>query len=145
MLKIAGAILSIYMSLFAIVGFAVFKAGVAIVDVKDKNDGDRVFVPVPVGLITAGMNLIPDHTLIALNTKVGPHQKYIHAAASELADCPDGVFVEVEGRDQHVLIEKRGGNLVIEAESPDDSVYVRIPIRSTGKLVAKLSAYAEKD
>ena len=44
----------------------------------------------------------------------------IDAALPALEQYPDGVFVEVTDPNEHILIAKSGGSIVIDVTDPDD-------------------------
>jgi hypothetical protein len=76
---------------------------------------------------------------------LGPHRKIVQALATELENIPDTDFVEVQGKHERVLVSKSGGNLVIDVQTPEETVYVSVPIRSTGNIVSKLAAMSDRN
>ena len=132
-LKIAGAILAGYMFVFTLFAIVVAQSGIAVVHVVNHKKGDSLFVPVPMALGSVGLALMPDHALASVRKELGPHRKIVNAAIRELRNCPDGPFVEVEGRDKLVVIEKRGDNIVVNVESEEEDVYIRVPLDGTQK------------
>jgi hypothetical protein len=55
--------------------------------------------------------------------------------ARELQRAPDARFVEIEGPGEHVAIDKSGDILVVEVQSDDEEVLVRVPITALGELI----------
>ena len=139
-LKIAGVILAGYTAVFGLFCLIALQSGIAIIDVANHRDGSRIFVPIPLILGNVGVSLLPDRALRNLQRELGPHRQNVDAVIDELRSCPDGPFVEVEGRDEHVRIEKSGDNLIVNVESRKEDVYVRVPLRGTKKLIAQLTA-----
>ncbi|MGH9857743.1 MAG: hypothetical protein ACRD4B_07865 [Acidobacteriota bacterium] len=137
-IKIGILSLAIAFSLFAVAGIVIQKTGVMIVDVQGK-DG-RVFLPIPMGLLNGALSFAPVSRNISLPHHFEKHSEVMQAAAQALMDCPDGPFVEVDSRDAQVLISKKGENMIIDVKSDDEKIYVQIPIRATGKTLAKLAA-----
>jgi hypothetical protein len=52
----------------------------------------------------------------------------LDAAIPALEECPDGVLVEVIDANDHVVITKAGGSLVIDVDDPGDTVHVAVPL-----------------
>jgi hypothetical protein len=71
---------------------------------------------------------------------VRPYLPIIDAAIPALEQSPDGVFVEVVDNDEHVLISKRGGSLVIDVNDREDVVHVSVPLRAAQSAVHEIAA-----
>jgi hypothetical protein len=145
MLKIIAITLTGVMVLVCMVAFYAFQTGIAVINVHDKVHGKHVFVPVPVGLMNLGLNMIPGEMLSQVSNDLGPHRKVVQSLADELENIPDTDFVDVQGKDQHVLISKSGRNLIIDVQTPEETVYVSVPIRSTGNIVSKLASMSDRN
>lgn len=145
MLKIIAITLTGVMVLICMIAFYAFQTGIAVVSVHDKVHGKHVFVPVPVGLMNLGLNMIPGEMLSQVRNDLGPHKKVVQSLANELENIPDTDFVDVQSRDGHVLVSKSGGNLVIDVQTPEETVYVSVPIRSTGNIVSKLASMKDRN
>ncbi|HEY7161748.1 MAG TPA: hypothetical protein VH815_10840 [Acidobacteriota bacterium] len=145
MLKIIAITLTGVMVLTCMIAFYAFQTGIAVINVHDKVHGKHVFVPVPVGLMNLGLNMIPGEMLTQVNQELGPHRKIVQSLATELENMPDTDFVEVQGKHEHVLVSKKGGNLIIDVQTPDETVYVSVPIRSTGSIVSKLASMNDRN
>jgi hypothetical protein len=145
MLKIIAITLTGVMVLICMITFYAFQTGIAVINVHDKVHGKRVFVPVPVGLMNLGLNMIPGEMLSQVRNDLGPHKKVVQSLAKELENIPDTDFVEVQGKDEHILVSKSGGNLIIDVQTPDETVYVSVPIRSTGNIVSKLASMSDRN
>jgi hypothetical protein len=145
MLKIVAIGIAGMMMFFCMVGFYAVQSGIAVVDVRDKVAGKHIFVPVPIGLMNAGVNMLPGHVLNQVRGTLGTHHKVVRQLSTELEKLPDTNFVEIQKGEEHVLVSKSGRNLVIDVDTPEQSVYVRVPIRSTSDLLAKVAAAAENE
>lgn len=145
MLKIIAITLTGVMVLICMMTFYAFQTGIAVINVNDKVHSKRVFVPVPVGLMNLGLNMIPGEMLSQVNQELGPRRKIVQSLANELENMPDTDFVEVQGKDQHVLISKNGRNLIIDVQTPEETVYVSVPIRATGNIVSKLASMNDRN
>jgi len=123
-----------------LIGVAIYRSGLLIVDVQNKINGNRIYVPVPMLLVNvvAAMNVRP---LQNVQRNMQPlHNINLKAAFDAISDCPNTTFVEVENAHTTLLIAKKGGHLTIHAESEKDRVNIRVPIASAQKAIAKLSA-----
>lgn len=138
-IKIAALSLAIAFSLFAVAGIVVQKTGLLIVDVQDR-DG-RVFLPIPMLLVNGALSFAPLNDKVSVPHEFQNHSDLLEAAASELSRCPDGPFLEVDSPDTKVLIEKRGQNMIVNVNSDSEKIYIQIPIRATGKTIAKLASF----
>lgn len=127
--------------LFTLAGAAFISAGTVYVSVHQKNaDGINLSLPVPVNLAHIALSLIPDEELADVRAELDPWMPVINIVMSELADCPDGVLVQVEDGDETVSIVKRGRKLVIDIDTRDESVHVSIPIRGVARLIDRLGS-----
>jgi hypothetical protein len=143
MLKIAAICIAGMMSLSCMIGFYAIQSGIAVVDVRDKVGGKHVFVPIPVGLVNTGLNIMPGNISQKFRGELGSHHRIIQKLSTELEKLPDTEFVEVQTKRERILVSKSGRNLIIDVDTPEQSIYVRVPIRSTGDLMAKLANSAE--
>ena len=130
--------LAIAFSLFAIAGIVIQQTGLMIVDVQD-GDG-RVFLPIPMLLVNGALSFASISDKITVPHELKQNSDIMQAAADELMRCPDGPFVEVNTRDDQILISKKGSNMIIDVKSDDQKMYVQIPIHATGKTLAKLAS-----
>jgi hypothetical protein len=145
MLKIIAITLTGVMVLICMMAFYAFQTGIAVVNVHDKVHGKRIFVPVPVGLMNFGLNMIPGEMLSQVRNDLGPHRKIVQSLANELENLPDTDFVDVQSKNERVLVSKNGRNLIIDVQTPEESVYVSVPIRSTSSIVAKLASMSDRN
>lgn len=59
-------------------------------------------------------------------------------AVQQLETTSDFVLAEVERIEERVHIEKRGRKLIVEVESPEESVYVEIPLRTIAQVMGEV-------
>ena len=124
-------------------GAVLFHEGAIKVDVQEKREGgDHVFVVAPATIMTWGVNLIPQDKLPRLPREAREALPAIEAAAAELERLPDFILVEVQERDEHVKIQKIGGNLVVDVDSPRETVHVSVPLRAARKAIEDFVARA---
>lgn len=96
---------------------------------EKKPGGDHVNLIIPAPLIPLGMKLLPAKERQRAAAQLEPWLPAIKAATQELARCPDVELVKVEGADERVSIRKLGGALVIDVDSPQESVHLSFPLK----------------
>jgi hypothetical protein len=132
-------------ALLVMAGMALFLAlvayseGAVMVYVHQKPHGARIFVPVPALLVTQGLRFVPQRDLDAACRDLHQWLPAIKAASHELRREPDGVLVEVRDRAEHVLISKRGDDLVIDVDDPDETVHLSLPLEAFSSLAERLT------
>lgn len=122
-------------------GALVYSAGAIRVQVHEKHEGgENINLIIPAIIVPIGMSLAPEDMLLEVSEEMRQVLPIIKAASAELARIPDGVLVEVRDRNDHVLIQKRGGLLVIDVESRDEEVHVSFPISMVVAMASRLEA-----
>lgn len=132
---VLGTLLAIPFSL----GLLLYSTGLAVVEVhQNEPDGTRLVIPVPLALADAALMFV-DHDRTRLRCpEFAGHRDAAIRLARELEHAPDGRFVEVESRNEHVTIDKVDNVLVIEVHDGDNEVLVRVPVSA---LVELLESY----
>jgi len=131
MLKTAAVVLlSIPLLLLGLVA----SSGLVVVDVKT-SDGPRIVVPVPLFLARAALGFAPQEAREVEIPELGEYPEIASRLVAELRDCADGILVEVDDGDDHVLIEKVGDEIAIEVSSDDEEVSVRIPLAAASEIL----------
>ena len=129
-----------------IIGLLLSFGGVATVQLHERSEGIRFFLPVPMAVVsasaaTAGF-LSPVHAdeLIEIDGDLDLEEwePFVDAIFAGLEECPDVTFVEVVDRGDHVKVAKRGGKIRVEVEDPDVSLKVSVPIRPVRRTVTAL-------
>ena len=124
-------------------GAMLFHEGAIKVDVQEKREGgDHVFVIAPATILTWGVNLVPQDKLPRLPRQAREALPAIQAGAAELERLPDFILVDVQERDEHVKVQKIGGNLVVDVDSPRETVHVSVPLRAARKAIEDFVARA---
>ena len=137
--KPALAFLAAWLALSGSIYVVIRQTGLLVVDVQDKTNGKRLYLPVPMLLVNlaARLNLAGSHEQI--RQKLEMRQKHLLAACEVLAGCPDSTFLEITNQNSTLLIVKRGEILFIDTESPEQRAHISVPIRSAGKALASLA------
>lgn len=122
---------------------ATYDAGALKVSVKKKKPGGQnIRLIVPAVLVTAALNLVPAEKLQEEAEEIKPWLPAIRSASQQLARSPDAVLVEVIGSDEQVSIAQRGGALIVDVDSSQESVHVTVPLKLLDSLARKLQASA---
>ncbi len=138
-LKVVAGLAICGLLLFTLAGAAFISAGTVYISVQEKgSDRFNITIPVPVNLASAALSFIPEENLEEIRAEIGPWMPVIEIVLEELARCPDAPLVEVENAHETVTIVKRGGKLVIDVDTRDETVHVSVPIRGVAKLVRQL-------
>lgn len=123
-----------------VAGAALSSEGFIHVRVHEKHaGGDNVFVIVPAAIVPIAAHFVPRENLGEASQNIRPYLPVINAAIPALEESPDGVLVEVRDTDDHVLISKSGGSLVIDVNDSDDVVHVSVPLRAARSFAASLA------
>ena len=116
-----------------VVGGAVVNTSVLMVDV-DTPEGPDITVPVPLPMARAGLWFAPDEAKRVKAPELAEHLPHVMKAVAALRRAPDGVFVEVRDRDEHVEIVKEGDDLRVHViDGSRTTVNVRFPLAAAQK------------
>jgi hypothetical protein len=129
--------------LISVVSLAVYQSGFLIVNVRDQETGKHFLAPVPMFAINLAMEMIPDYRLQRFSANLPTPALQLERAGKNLLDCPDGVFVEIDNQHDHVRVEKRNGNMILSANTPDKNVFIQVPIASTTRALARIVQVSE--
>lgn len=116
--------------------------GMLVVDVHEKTPGgDRVHVEMPAVLIPMTMMCIPDFAHIDCDIDddearyVGP---IMRAISSELRKMPDAEIVYVETSEEIVTVIKRGDNIIVDVDTPQETVHITMPVKALESVSKKM-------
>lgn len=135
------AVLVLALATAGTAGAVVYNAGAIQIQVREKHEGgENINLIIPAAIIPIGLAFAPDEELAQVSERMQEVLPILKAAAEELGKIPDGVLVEVRTHDEHVLIEKRGGSLVIDVDTDSEEVHVSFPIHMLLSAVRKLES-----
>lgn len=136
MLAKLGAIVAIP---FVLLIGVVVTTDTVVVDVKDKEDGVHLVIPVPMPLVNFALNFAPQDETTIECAELWQYREPLRRVVAELRKAPDGEFVRVEERDTFVTIRKQGGNLLIHVEEgAETKVDVKFPLKAADRFLARL-------
>jgi len=121
-----------------VIGAGTYTTGSIDVRVVEKGpDGTSVGVHIPAMVIPFALRCVPvctiDEVRMEMDDEARQALRLASAVAARLASCPDGVFVDVQSREEVILIEKRSGQIVVFVDTPDETVRCSMPIRTLAK------------
>jgi hypothetical protein len=124
-----------------VAGAAVSSEGFIHVKVHEKQtNGINVNLFVPAALGTTALHFILDRDLTERDSnELRSCLPVIDAAIPALYDSPDGVLVEVEDPDDHVLVQKIRGSIVVDVNDSEDVVHVSVPLRAAQSAIHQIA------
>jgi hypothetical protein len=129
------------LGLLLVGGVAVYNEGAVRVDVQEKaRDGKHVHLMAPAALLPVAARLVPRDKLKDKREEIEAWLPTIQAATAALARCPDGPLVEVEGRHEHVRIQKERGSLFVDVDSEEETVHVSFPLAAVSSAAQQLAS-----
>jgi hypothetical protein len=108
--------------------------------IQKEPQGHHINVIAPAILAPIAMHFAPSRDLAHAAQQIQPYMPAIRAALDSLRDSDDVVFVEVKERDEHVLVSKSGGSIVVDVDDAGETVHVSTPIRAISSTVEQLAA-----
>ena len=115
--------------------------GMLQVRVRQKQvDGENISLLIPAALVPMTLKFIPDRHLAQASASLRPYMPIVDAAIPALADCPDGVLVEVTDPGEHVVIAKRGSSIVVDVNDANEVVHVAVPLRAAHSAIREIAA-----
>lgn len=114
-------------------GAKIYQTGTLAVHVVEKGvDGTRVDVVAPAAILPMAAAVVPfcriDGESVDPEIRAAMHDAVDILTA--MRDAPDGVYVDVRTRTEMVRIEKRGGIVEIEVDTPEELVRTSIPLEA---------------
>ncbi len=116
---------------------AVYGAGTIAVEIRE-DDGNRIRVSLPAGLLRAAIALTPSSILEEACDELQPLLPALNAGWRELSEAPNFVLFELSSAEQDVRVEKVDSRLMIFVDGPELTVQVSVPIDTVGALLRKL-------
>lgn len=131
----------------ALVGSAALSTeGFIYVNVQEKHPGgSHVNVFVPAAIVPAALHFVPRHNFADSSHDMREALPIIDAAIPALSDAPDGVLVEVREPDEHVLVVKHGGSIVVDVNDPEETVHVSVPLRAAQSAIHQIADASPMD
>jgi hypothetical protein len=134
-----------FLSTAMVAGAALSSEGFMAIRVHEKQaNGTHVNLIIPAAVVPATLHFVPRQKLKDAGRDIRPYLPIIDAAIPALEDTPDGVLVEVRDPNEHVLIQKIGGSIVIDVNDHNDIVHVSVPLRAAQSSIHQIAAVNEE-
>lgn len=139
-LLVLGAMWGIPLVAMLAAGLWVKSLGMVSVHVAEhRPGGTNVDLQVPGVLASAGLMFLPDVVCAEMAEDVDSHWgEVVKAVEKQLRNCPDAVFVQVESERENVSIRKEGKHLVIDVDSDDETVHLKVPFHLVSTVLSKI-------
>ena len=139
MLILAKVGLGITGALALTAGYTLHEGMVRVSVDEHRANGDHVHLFVPAALIPVAMRLAPRDAMQDAARQAGPRLPTIESIAKELRKFPDAELVEVRDANEHVVIHTQNGKLLIDVESPNETVHVACPLATIEHISEEIS------
>ena len=128
MLMLAKIGLGICGTLAVATGYTLHDGMVRVSVDEHRANGDHVHLVVPAALIPVAMRFAPRHSMQNAARQAGPWLPTVQRIAEELRNYPDAELVEVRDANEHVVIHTQNGTLLVDVDSPGETVHVACPL-----------------
>jgi hypothetical protein len=110
------------------------------VQVHEKQaNGSNVRLIVPAAIVPMALEFVPSRHLARASAQLRPYLPIVEAAIPALEDCPDGVLVEVIDLQEHVMVAKSGGSIVVDVKDSNETVHVAVPLRAARNSIHEIA------
>jgi hypothetical protein len=116
--------------------------------VEHEPEQHHVWVMAPAMIMPIAAHFIPSDKLGKAARELKPWMPTVRAALEGLDDTEDVTLVDVTAPDEHVVVKKEGGSIVVDVVDHGDNVHVSTPIRaveSTIETIANKSSSSDSD
>lgn len=101
------------------------------VDVHETQpEAHHVYIVAPALLAPMAAHLVPKVKLQEASAQMRPWMPVIRAAIASLRDESDMTLVDITDQQQHVVVKKYGGNVVVDIVDEGNNVHVSVPLRA---------------
>jgi hypothetical protein len=123
-----------------VAGAAVSSEGFIHVKVHEKRaDGTHLTLIIPAAIVPATLGFVPREHLRDAADNIREYLPVIDAAIPALEDTPDGILVEVRDPNDHVVVTKSGGSIVVDVNDREDVVHVSVPLRAAHSAIRQIA------
>jgi hypothetical protein len=129
--------------LLAIAAITVYQYGILRIQVR--SGGDNIHVICPGFIVPAAMRFVPDRAFSRVSKELDRMPPEIRSCLRELEKAPDCVLVEVKSARENVKIAKRRHMLVIDVNSPDETVHLSLPLKALDSVIGRVQTAALKN
>lgn len=124
-------------------GAYTLREGLIRVDVdEDHAEGSHVHLWVPAAMVPMAMHFVPKHALCDAGQHAREVLPAMHAFSKELKKFPDVDLMEITDGEEHTEVRTRSGKLLVDVDSPDEHVHLRVPLSTLDEVVEQLEESA---
>jgi hypothetical protein len=126
-------------------GAYTFHEGVIRVDVdENRGDGSHVHLWAPAALVPMAMHFVPSRHLARAGEQARQCMPIIHEVAKGLAKYPEATLVDVQDGEEHAVVRTHNGSLMIDVDSPDEHVHVKVPLETIDDVADQIASAAPR-
>jgi hypothetical protein len=130
-----------FMGAVLVGGAAISSEGLIHIRVHEKGaDGRNISLIVPGAIAPLALRFVPRQQLAQASADLRPQLPVLDAAIPALEECPDGVLVEVVDPQEHVIVAKAGGSIVVDVNDSNETVHVVVPLRAARSSLHEIAA-----
>lgn len=133
------AALTLSLAAVGVTAAAVYHAGSIGVEVHPQ-DGSGLSINVPAGLAHVAIALAPADLVTDAIADLEPVWPSLEAAARVLDEAPDFTLLEIRSADEHVVVAKNGGRLLVLVDADGETVRVALPLGVVRRIADKLGS-----
>lgn len=111
--------------------------------VERQPEAHHVYVLAPAALVPMTMHFVPSRKFGHASRELQPWMPTIRAALDQLRETDDVTLVDVTEPGQHVVVNKRGGSIVVDVNDHDETVHVSAPIRAIASTIEQVAAASD--
>ncbi len=122
-------------------GAALCSEGFIHVKVHEKQaGGTNVSLILPAAIAPIALKFVPSGHLAEASANMRPYLPLLDAAIPALEKTPDVVLVEVIDPNEHVIVAKSGGSIVVDVNDQDDVVHISVPLRAAQSSIHEIAS-----
>jgi hypothetical protein len=132
--------LGVFGTMAAGVGLICSEGFVTVNVVEHAPEQHHIFVMAPAAIMPITARFIPADKFNKAARELKPYMPMIRAALDSLDATDDVTLVEVKQPDEHVLVRKEGGSVIVDVDDHDDHVHVSTPIRAIESTIEQVAS-----
>lgn len=138
-LGLFAAVLILVLATVGVAAAAVYNAGSIAVEVHPQ-DGSGLSLSLPAGLAHVAIALAPSDLVDEAVADLEPVWPSLETAARVLDEAPDFTLLEIRSAEQHVVVAKQRGRLLVLVDSDGETVRVALPLGVVRRIAKKLGS-----
>jgi hypothetical protein len=121
-------------------GVYTFREGIMSVQEECPQEHRHVHVWLPAAVVPMALHFVPAHYTEHAASQAAPWMPTVRAIAKALEKYPNAELVDVRDAEQHVHVRTHDGKLLIDVDSPEESVHVTCPLATIEDVSRELNA-----